>query len=204
MAWEIPPNLLDSFEGDRDAGLLMLVLLAQASSRTGEAPPYRYAAKFLGWSESKAWTVLNRLQKKGKVKQKSKQDGGGVLICSALEKKTKPKQEKKQHIPGEIDQFLVVYNDLYKTAFRSVEPFRGNFDHWRRAYSLDEMVEALAYSVEDEFWKDKMTPTILFRRLGRDGYPVDRIGELITRGRMKKKPTREIRTGDDPNGLWYA
>lgn len=57
--------------------------------------------------------------------------------------------------------------------------------YWMSFYSLEEIKQAIRNIPSHEFWKDKMTPIILFRKKNPQGDAVDWIGQLLNRQRKE-------------------
>jgi len=78
-----------------------------------------------------------------------------------------------------LDETIKHFNDRLGKRYKSTKSLLGNFEKWTEVYSLDEIKSAIDVLPRHHFWKDKMTPTILFRTMGRDKNPVDYIGDLL-------------------------
>lgn len=82
---------------------------------------------------------------------------------------------------GEVEAKAVLdyWNELYGTRFKSPTAIQANLAHWLSVYTLEEMKEAIRKIKFDKFWKDKMTPTMLFRKKNPRGENVDQIGAML-------------------------
>jgi DNA-binding MarR family transcriptional regulator len=78
-----------------------------------------------------------------------------------------------------IEALLLYWNGLYNTKWKGVTPLRKNFLYWKDTYALEEMKTAVANIRYHDFWRDKMTPSILFRQMNPRREEVDYIGELL-------------------------
>lgn len=67
-----------------------------------------------------------------------------------------------------------------------------NLDYWLGIYNPESITQAIKNIPNDDYWRDVITPTILFRRFSK-GQPVDYIGSLI--GKNKAPPKNMY--GDD-------
>lgn len=74
-----------------------------------------------------------------------------------------------------LDHFRVNHIGNFKTY----DPFISKLDYWLGVYSLEDIQNAIVGVSKDKFWKDKMTPTILFRRKNPQGEGVDYIGDML-------------------------
>lgn len=74
---------------------------------------------------------------------------------------------------------LEFWNRTYGTKFKSIDPLKENMDYWLQVYSLEEIKTAIENVKLDTFWKDKMTPTTLFRQKNQNKERVDYIGQLL-------------------------
>lgn len=106
---------------------------------------------------------------------------------SVIETNTKTKQSTKQtknkidsalHL--EYQAWITSYNTLYKQRYGVDSGNLKNFQHWREAYSLEDMTAALKNLPKHSWLKDKHTPTLILRQTDRSGQPSDRIGELLS------------------------
>ena len=59
------------------------------------------------------------------------------------------------------------------------ECLKKNYAYWLSVYSNEEIETAIRNIPNDKFWKDKITPTILFRQKNSNKEPVDYIGGLL-------------------------
>lgn len=67
----------------------------------------------------------------------------------------------------------------------------NNFIHWRKHYSLEQMITALERAKHDEFWGEKITPAVLLRQSNQTGEPVDRISEFLNKKTFGNELTDE-------------
>ena len=89
--------------------------------------------------------------------------------------------KKKETVEtSELEEVVEYWNTVHDTKYRSISGLYNNYKEARKSYSLDEIKEAVVKVKSDPFWKDKMTPTILFRRKNPQGEPVDYIGKLLS------------------------
>ena len=79
---------------------------------------------------------------------------------------------------------LETFNQVRGTNFRVLP--EKNLSYWLSVYSVEDVLAAIRNISSDEFWKDKMTPAILFRRKNPRGEEVDYIGQLL---HVKKQGT---------------
>lgn len=104
-----------------------------------------------------------------------------VMPVTKLGIKKLPKsalQKKKENITKE-KEVLDMFNKAMNTKYRTVP--HKNLEYWLSIYSLEEIGEAIGNITKDGFWKDKMSPEVLFRRKDPKGNDVDRLGSLLNR-----------------------
>lgn len=77
------------------------------------------------------------------------------------------------------EQILPYWNQRYGTQYKSPEALIENASHWLTIYSVDDVKLAISKIKYHKFWKDKMTPTMFFRRMGKNREQVDYIGDLM-------------------------
>jgi len=92
------------------------------------------------------------------------------------------KTDKKQikETVSELAEIIEYWNTIHDTKYRSISSLENNYKEARKSYSVDEIKEAINKVKLDTFWKDKMTPTIMFRRKNPQGEPVDYVGKLLS------------------------
>jgi len=105
---------------------------------------------------------------------------------SKKERVYKSLKTKKEYTLDQVaTTILEIFNQEMSTNFKSVKPFLSGIEFWLETYAPDEIEKAIKQLPYNGFWKDKMTPTILFRRKNPRGESVDYIGELINSRRTK-------------------
>lgn len=81
---------------------------------------------------------------------------------------------------GVGEKFLEVWNETFKTAYRSPKQFQSNLEYWLTIYPLEDILKAVAVVPKHDFWGSRnMTPELFLRRRNPSGEPVDRIGEML-------------------------
>jgi len=63
--------------------------------------------------------------------------------------------------------------------FKGINSFKSNLEYWLETYTPKEIEQAIKGIRYDEFWSDKMTPTILFRKKNPQGEQIDYISKLL-------------------------
>lgn len=109
--------------------------------------------------------------------------------------KTAPTKDIKDNIQKtkeNIKEILLFFNTTREGIFKESSIDLNNFIYWNKTYSLQEIKAAITRINSDSFWKDKMTPMILFRKKNRTGENVDYIGHLLN---TKKTKDTEIIDG---------
>jgi len=81
-----------------------------------------------------------------------------------------------EQVAGGVNKAFSVY---LNRQFKGVDSFRDNLAHWLETYEPKEIEEAVRNAKSDKFWRDRLTPTVLFRRKNPQGEPVDYIGQLL-------------------------
>lgn len=76
-------------------------------------------------------------------------------------------------------EILMHFNTVYKTKYTAYKPIVKLAEHWLEQYSIDEIKQAITNSRHDPWWKDKLTPTILLRKMNPNKEPVDYIGSFL-------------------------
>lgn len=84
-------------------------------------------------------------------------------------------------------EILTHFNKVMKTGYTSTFPFSDNLKFWLTQYSLEDIKKAIENILKDEFWKDKMTPTLMFRRKNPAKERVDYIGDLLNKTEQQIK-----------------
>jgi biotin operon repressor len=108
------------------------------------------------------------------------------------------KQEKKTKVTLELEEFVSTYNATYKRNIGVPSGDKGwvkNFKKWREDYSLEQIKEAVVLSRNHQFYKDKLTPDMLFR------LNEDRISLFLN---TPKPKTREEIYTEEFNRLWES
>ncbi len=93
--------------------------------------------------------------------------------------KTNNTKTSDPYLSNYVLELLYYWNEIYKTSYRSVDPLLTNAGYWLKTYTLAEVKKAILHIQYDAFWKDKMTPTMLFRRKNPRGEEVDYIGVFL-------------------------
>jgi hypothetical protein len=74
---------------------------------------------------------------------------------------------------------IKAFNTYLGTKFKVSDGFKPNLEYWLNTYEHKEIEQAIKNIKFDKFWKDKMTPTMMFRRKNPQGEPVDYISQLL-------------------------
>ena len=85
-------------------------------------------------------------------------------------------QEKKV-----LEIFNRVQEREGRDKFKSPKGFGSNLVYWLEDYTLEDIERAVVASRKDSYWRDILTPTILFRQKNERKEPVDYIGDLKSR-----------------------
>lgn len=98
------------------------------------------------------------------------------------------KNDKNTYIYEEI---LNHYNQTTNRKTKFVP--KGSVDYWMETYTLDEIKGAITNIPLDDFWKDKMDLTTLFRIKNQNHEDVDWIGRLLNKKASKPEYLKGIR-----------
>jgi len=91
-------------------------------------------------------------------------------------------EKEKDTLPlaeAEAQDWLDTFNARFDKHFRSVGSFIALFLYWRKIYSLEEMKQAAHNAWFDEWWRNKITPEMFFRKKNPRMEPVDYIGKFL-------------------------
>jgi len=97
----------------------------------------------------------------------------------------KNKEEIKRYTEANLsledvaEKINEAFNVYLGRKFKGIDSFKNNLEYWLGTYQPKEIEEAIKNIKYDKFWRDKMTPTILFRRKNPQGEPVDYISQLL-------------------------
>jgi len=90
------------------------------------------------------------------------------------------KSIKEKPKNNECEKWLEYFNKICKTSYRSIKPIVKNFNYWHEIYSIPEMEIVIQLAQVDDWYKDKLTPTLLLRTKNKNG-ECDYIGELLNK-----------------------
>lgn len=154
-------------------------------------------AKRWKWSRGKVRLFLNWLAKDQKIVQQKRQQITTIISLINYEKYQTDVQQKRQQTVQQKDnrlyinnndnnvkndnkeiyiKILSLFNDVTKKKFKVLD--EKAVDYWITIHPIEEIENAIRNIPSDDFWKDKMTPTILFRRKNQNGEAVDYIDQL--------------------------
>lgn len=91
------------------------------------------------------------------------------------EKEIKIKKEYEQ----ELETLLFVFNQCFKTNFRTIETLKENYAHWRTIYEPQEIEQAIVNASKDDYWKSILKPETIFRQKNQNREKVDYIGQFL-------------------------
>jgi len=95
-------------------------------------------------------------------------------------KPIKPLKQKSEY-DYELETLLFVFNQCFKTNYTSIETLKSNYSYWRKIYEPAQIEQSIINVSKDQFWKDKMSPTILFRQKNSNKEQVDYIGQFLNK-----------------------
>lgn len=145
-----------------------------------------------GWSENNLddFFDIPYIQDKFKIEN--------LMGLISIERKNAQKledPEKLNLVDQAAEHILSEFNKVFGTRYRNYSVFIKNLEYWLDIYTVDEIVDAIYVAKKDEFWSDKMKPTILFRRANSAGQ-CDYIGDLLNKQRIGKGLQRSISPED--------
>ena len=85
---------------------------------------------------------------------------------------------------------LSLFNETTKKTFKVLD--EKAVDYWTTIHTIEEIENAIRNIPNDDFWKDKMTPTILFRRKNQRGEAVDYIDQLNKKNLSEEEQMQEV------------
>jgi len=166
-------------------------------------------SNILGFSEQSVRTALSHLKSTSEITSKSYNKFSVITINNydkyqevtnnltnnqpaTNQQLTTPKEYKNKRIKEirtytdknlTLDQVSAIiiqaFNLHLGTNFKNSDSFRNNLEYWLNTYEPKEIEQAIKNVKYDSFWKDKMTPVVLFRRKNPQGEPVDYISQLL-------------------------
>lgn len=103
-----------------------------------------------------------------------------TLTKDTIQKTEKTKiSSKVKEIEKEVGEILEHWNKIHHTKYIAVKPLVSNLTYWRDMYSVEQIKSAITNIAFDDFWKNKMTPIIFFRRRNPNQEAVDHIGSML-------------------------
>jgi hypothetical protein len=125
-----------------------------------------------------------------------------------FENPTKPKKpdngndnEKDNGNDNDLERIVAHFNATFKTSVKSQAGFKANYLHWAKIHDRDKIMRAISNARDDPFWRDALTPTILFRRKNKNKEDVDYIEDFANRNRGRPENTERKRQLDDEKKL---
>lgn len=85
-----------------------------------------------------------------------------------------------------LKEIINYYNQIFNKQITSNIAFIENYNFWKKIHSLEKIKLAIRNAKLDQFWKDKLTLVILFRRKNPNREAVDYIENLAN---LSNKPT---------------
>lgn len=119
------------------------------------------------------------------IKENAKQEVKKVKTNNTISNNTMNKEliiniEKKE-LYSELEVLFFVFNESFKTNHTNIESCIKNYEHWRKTYEPGQIEQSIINASMDQFWKDKLTPVILFRQKNTNKEDVDYIGNLLNK-----------------------
>ncbi len=92
-----------------------------------------------------------------------------------------PSLNREDLVDDLAGKILLHFNEKFGTGYRNAAAWLKNLEYWAGYYSEEEIMSAINRARADDFWGDKMTPIILFRRKNNKGEDTDYIGQLLNK-----------------------
>lgn len=134
------------------------------------------------------------------VRMESKVESQRKVKGKSKESERRPNKSVKsvknvKNVNTNAMKVLEIYNRLYERELTSTRGFENNLTYWLEEYSLEDIEAAFEGGLKDNYWRNILTPVILFRRKNQHGEEVDWIADLKGRGRSRKKQ-RKLRSDE--------
>ena len=110
----------------------------------------------------------------------------------------KPQQNKKSEMSLDDKAKWVIdtYNQIFGKRLKVYKAIKANLAYWLDAgYSANDIKKALEIAKYDEYWSDKITPTILLRQKNTRGEEVDYIGSFLAKDTHYVPTSHKKKTG---------
>lgn len=90
---------------------------------------------------------------------------------------------------GEVEKYLEHWNTLFGTKYKSVTTLKDNYEHWRKIYSQEEILQAITnyHKNKNDHWAKSATPELFLRTMTRSRENCDYLGELLNQFGKKSK-----------------
>jgi len=91
----------------------------------------------------------------------------------------RPATNKNERMKEVYGKLLESFNQVLKNKVATLEPMEKNISHWLTVYTMDQISLAISNIPLDNYWCDKITPTIFFRLRDKNQEPIDKIGDFL-------------------------
>lgn len=89
-------------------------------------------------------------------------------------------KEKKEKKINTYTEFIKYFNQCTNKKFGTNKNNLTNFEYWSKQYTQEQMKVSIKLAMQDEWWKDKLTPERLLRQRNANG-ACDNIGDLLNK-----------------------
>jgi hypothetical protein len=158
----------------------------------------QYSANIIGISkfDKAQYKALDKALIKHSTKHSTKQSESTVQSIDSIDKqrttnKQTIEQINKEQCNSELETLFFVFNQYFNTNHSNIEPCKKNYIEWRKKYEPEQIEQSIINASKDQFWKDKLTPVILFRQKNQNKEDVDYIGSLLNR-KPEMTPKQEM------------
>lgn len=114
------------------------------------------------------------------------------VIKIEKQKTKKSKIEILSKYDEELKMLVEIFNQVTNSRVTAIEPIVKNYEYWRKIYDPATIEEAIRKIPTNDFWKNKMTLTTLFRRKNPQGEDVDYISSLNNAKSEKNSQKNEV------------
>jgi len=181
---------------DRTSWIIFVYLLLLVDKSNGKWEGGRFQlAEYLEINPNTLYKSLKRLEKAKMVTLDSNnkyttysivnwhkyQGGSNNQINNQVTTDEQPSNTltRSKEVKKNTKEVLIYYNKLFNKNLKSTKSFDDNFSYWNETYTLKEIKKAFYNAKKDDYWKDKIDPTIMFRKKNPNKENVDWIGHFL-------------------------
>ena len=155
-------KLIKESKNQHNAKVIAISKIDKATDKALDKASIKATDKALDEPIDKATDTIDKQRNKGTRKQNN-----NITISNEFE--------------NELNILVMVFNESFKTNYTSIETLKTNYAYWREIYEPAQIEQSIINVSKDQFWRDKMTPTILFRQKNSNKEQVDYIGQFLNK-----------------------